>query len=301
MHTPFFSIIIPAYNAAKDIATALGSVCGQQFQDFEVVVMDGVSTDNTAAIVQSLAENDSRIRLIIQKDTGIYDAMNKGLSQSKGKWIYFLGSDDVLHDDGVLKKIAEFLQKDQADLWYGDVLIMPGSRKYGGIFSSDTLLYRNISHQAIFYKRDIFERVGLYNLSYRKHADWDFNIRCFELPGIRTQHRDVVVAEFREGQTSAGHDVPFLLDVLIPRKLEDIRLRPQQLRKVNEYDYCWRLFRNAAFGRESNGGDQVKNKILKAMLRFQKRIPLAMLKNGFVSKFFMFISYLLSLFIKARQ
>lgn len=301
MHTPFFSIIIPAYNAANDIATALRSVSSQQFRDLEVVVMDGASTDNTAAIVHGLAEKDSRIRLIVQKDAGIYDAMNKGINQSAGKWIYFLGSDDVLHGDDVLEKVAESLQKDPADLWYGDVLIMPGRRKYGGMFSYETLLYRNISHQAIFYKRDIFEKAGVYNLAFRKHADWDFNIRCFESPVITTRYCEMIVAEFREGQTSAGHDGPFLLQVLIPRKMEDIRLRPQQLRKVNEYDYCWRLFRNAAFGREGNGEVQVKNNILKAMLRFQKRIPLTILKNGFVSKFCMFISYLLSLFIKARQ
>lgn len=300
MHTPFFSIIIPAYNAATDIAAALNSICGQRFRDMEIIVMDGVSTDNTAAIVQDMAASDSRIRLVVEKDAGIYDAMNKGVKLAAGKWIYFLGSDDRLHNEEVLKTVADFLQNDQADLWYGDVLIMPGRSKYGGAFSRETLLYRNISHQAIFYKKDIFEKAGLYNLAYKKHADWDFNIRCFESPAISTLHRDVVVAEFREGQTSAGHDQPFLLQVLIPKKIEDIGLRPQQLRRVREYDYCWRLFRNAAFGRAGKESTGITNRILAAMLKFQKRIPLSLLKNGFVSKFFMFISYLLSLFIKAQ-
>lgn len=300
MNTPFFSIIIPVYNAAADIENALKSVCDQHFRDFEIIVMDGVSTDDTAAIVRKKATADNRIKLVVEKDAGIYDAMNKGIALAAGKWVYFLGSDDVLHNDEVLRTVHDLLQEDKADVWYGDVLIMPGRERYGGLFSAKQLLYRNISHQAIFYKRTIFEQVGLYNLAFKMHADWDFNIRCFESEAVTRQYREMIVAEFMEGRTSAGHDRQFLRMVLIPKKMEDIRLNPKQLRKIPEYDYCWRLFRNASLGSSTEGDIDLPNKILKAMVRFQEKIPAHLLKNGYLSKSFMLISYLQSLFIKAR-
>src|SRR5215218_2671624 len=99
----FLSIIIPTYNAGNNLARALESVLQQTFSSFEVLIMDGLSTDNTSAIVESF--HDERIQLFREGDRGIYDAMNKGIAKARGAWLYFLGSDDELYTSTVLEEI----------------------------------------------------------------------------------------------------------------------------------------------------------------------------------------------------
>jgi glycosyltransferase involved in cell wall biosynthesis len=119
MQSPLITIIIPAFNAAVCIREALNSLLQQSFTAFEVLVVDGVSRDNTLAIVQELAERDNRVRFISEKDAGIYDAMNKGIGLAAGEWLYFLGADDALYNEQVLEKVAPVLQQTNALLVYG--------------------------------------------------------------------------------------------------------------------------------------------------------------------------------------
>ena len=97
------SIIIPTYNSASVLAKALDSIVKQNFTDWEVLVMDGVSTDNTIKVAQSY--NDSRIHIFSEPDKGIYDAMNKGIEKAQGEWLYFLGSDDWLLNGNVFDSL----------------------------------------------------------------------------------------------------------------------------------------------------------------------------------------------------
>src|SRR2546422_844446 len=100
---PIFSIILPTFNSAAQIATALESILNQTFNDFEILVLDGCSGDNTIEIAKSY--KDTRIRIWSEKDEGIYDAMNKGIEKATGKWLYFLGSDDELYNNAILEKV----------------------------------------------------------------------------------------------------------------------------------------------------------------------------------------------------
>src|SRR5690606_10153742 len=106
-HQPLISIIIPTYNSAKTLRQALTSVVGQTYKKIEVLIIDGCSNDDTLVIVQSYAAEDSRLKWVTEPDNGIYDAMNKGIQLAKGEWLYFLGSDDKLHDEYVLEKIFQ--------------------------------------------------------------------------------------------------------------------------------------------------------------------------------------------------
>lgn len=191
------SIIIPTFNAEATISNALKSILSQHFQDFEVLVMDGGSTDGTSRILE--AYNDSRIRVFSEGDKGVYDAMNKGIAFAKGDWLYFLGSDDVLRDDQVFSAIAPFLEYDQHDLVYGNAYLLKQQRVYDGPFDRWKLMWvGNICHQAIFYHKSLFERLGKYNLKFKIWADWDFNIRCFSYPAIRHLHVNLVVADYND-------------------------------------------------------------------------------------------------------
>ena len=112
------SIIIPTFNSASVLPKALGSIVSQTFTDWEVLIMDGVSTDDTLKVAQSY--DDSRIRIYSEPDKGIYDAMNKGIKKAQGEWLYFLGSDDWLLNATVLNQIfSNDIEK--YDVIYGDV------------------------------------------------------------------------------------------------------------------------------------------------------------------------------------
>ena len=202
------SIIIPTYNSERTIKRCLDSIIEQTFHDWEVLLMDGVSKDNTLSIAR--AYNDSRIRIYSEPDKGIYDAMNKGIQKSKGEWLYFLGSDDYFCKKEVLNRVSEDLQ--DVDVVYGEVDSSQLSGENRGEWTTQMIDY-NRCHQAIFYKRDVFNKLGLYNLDYKLYADYDLNIKWLFDRSIKSKHIDVKVANFSDGGASAtGQDEAFWRD-----------------------------------------------------------------------------------------
>lgn len=188
------SIIIPTYNSEAVIGRALDSIVHQSFGGFEVLVMDGDSSDGTSDIV--LGYHDSRIAFYSEPDNGIYDAMNKGIVKSRGSWLYFMGSDDYLVDRYGLQTIFN-RNLDNVDVLYGDVESNHLSVCYKGEWSVDKIDY-NRCHQAIFYRREVFDKMGLYNIKYSILADYDLNIRCYFSNSIRLQYVNIVIAHYSE-------------------------------------------------------------------------------------------------------
>ena len=219
---PMLSIIIPTFNSAKTIGRCLGSIENQTFSDFEIVIQDGFSRDRTLDIVHEFHQANSRIEVQTESvtDHGIYDAMNRAVSRASGAWLYFLGSDDELHDEHVLKAVMSPENVEHSDVLYGNVRVIGDSdlaahdSLYDGPFDLPRLLNRNICHQAIFYRADFARLVGRYNQDYRACADWDFNFRCWALS--RFKYLDLTVAKFYAGGfTSVNMDEPFSRDVAV--------------------------------------------------------------------------------------
>ena len=211
-----FSIIIPTLNSAKVLKRVLDSIIDQSFIDWEVLIMDGVSSDNTISIAQSY--KDSRIRIFSEPDKGIYDAMNKGIEKASGEWLYFLGSDDYLLNNNVLKEVFAQID-DYHDVVYGEVMSNHLTPAHHGAWSINKIKSKyNICHQAIFYKKEIFDIFGGYNLKYHLLADFEYNMRLFFDERIRHKHISVDVAFFSDGgcgrketDESFYHDFEFLL------------------------------------------------------------------------------------------
>jgi glycosyltransferase involved in cell wall biosynthesis len=198
---PLFSLVIPTLNVETAIRSCLDSIAGQTFVDFQVVLVDGGSTDKTLEVVATFRPTlGPRLLLQAGTDDGVYDAMNRGVSLAIGEWLLFLGADDVLHGADTLEKVAALIREGgQADLVYGDVIMRSSGERYGGEFDLDRLqLEENLCHQSVFYQRELFEKLGPYNLRYRIWADWDFNIRCFENPALVARHVDVVVTDYND-------------------------------------------------------------------------------------------------------
>lgn len=209
------SIIIPTFNSGTVLGSALDSIVNQTFADCEVLIMDGASTDNTIEIAKSY--NDSRIRIYSEPDKGIYDAMNKGIKKANGEWIYFLGSDDYLLKSDVLERMIE--GTDNLDMVYGDVEATHLPPEHYGEWTPETLSY-NRCHQAIFYRRNVFDQLGLYPPKYPICADHYINLRLFLSNRFYLQYRPIQVAHHSAGGTSSTkHDLAFYndLDRLIVR------------------------------------------------------------------------------------
>jgi glycosyltransferase involved in cell wall biosynthesis len=204
MSAPVFSIIVPTYNSGRTLSTVLESILNQDFTNFEVLIIDGVSKDDTLLIAKQF--NDPRIKALSEPDSGTYNAMNKGIALAKGDWVYFLGSDDKLADNNVLQEVADAIVVNNCELLYGNVKMVgeaswaDNGAIYDGPFTIEKLVAKNICHQAIFYKKEIFERLGVFNEAYKVCADWDFNHRCFA--GVRCQYVDIIIADFFAGGIS---------------------------------------------------------------------------------------------------
>lgn len=220
------SIVIPTYNSSKVIKRALDSIVNQTMQDFEVLVMDGASTDNTGEIVASY--NDERIKFYSEPDKGIYDAMNKGIAKAHGEWLYFIGSDDWLLDNNVLQSVF-CLDIDKYDVVYGDVE-SDLSEKNRGEWTLNTLEY-NRCHQAIFYRKTIFDRIGNYTLKYKIGADHDLNLKWFLNPEIKNVFINQKIAHFSTGGFSKEQgDDGFFDDFYINMIRQHFRVIPIEIK-----------------------------------------------------------------------
>lgn len=228
---PLISIIIPTYNSEKTISESIKSILEQSFDNYEILIMDGISGDNTLNIVKEF--NDPRIKIFSEKDSGVYDAMNKGIEKAEGKWLYFLGSDDTLYDKETLKDIEPFLGNH--DLVYGDAYFTFSKTFYGEEKSISSLIKgKNICHQAIFYQKDIFKKVGFYNLKYPIWADLDFNIRCFINPSIKTYYIKKTIANYNDlNGISSEADQTFIEDFNIFREFLSIEIIEK--RAINKF------------------------------------------------------------------
>ncbi len=211
MVNPMLSIIIPTFNVAESITQALESILSQKFEDYEVLVIDGCSSDNTGKIVQEHSKKNKCIRWISEKDNGVYDAMNKGIQKAKGIWLYFLGADDRLYNSKVLEEIFSHPEVHDYNVVYGNVQIVGNTAWsdngtiYDGEFNLRKLLRKNICHQSILYKKNFVESIGYYNTDYKLCADWDYNLRC--RAKTKFLYIDKVVAFFVAGGTTTKSNV----------------------------------------------------------------------------------------------
>ncbi len=297
MNSPIFSIIIPVYNAEKTLRKAIDSILTQVFTDFEIIIVDGKSSDSSFQIIGEVSSKYPAIRFVSEKDEGIYDAMNKGIGLAKGEWLYFLGSDDRLFDNNVLNTIFRFTRDQNAELVYGNVYKEETGKVYDGFFDLNKLLKRNISHQAMFFNKKVFSEKGNFNIEYRTHSDWDFNIRCFLDGSFRSIFTGTTIANFAYGGASKNNDIPFLKNSLLPAKLKQVeKTGIKTLRNISEYDEWWRLIRNSQIFKDGNfalsESDSEIYNIVKRMISFQRLIPEKILFIGIFSKMFMTMSYL---------
>jgi glycosyltransferase involved in cell wall biosynthesis len=166
-----------------------------------------LSTDKT---IDRIKKYDKFIsKFISENDSGIYDAMNKGVSLSSGKYILFLGADDKLF---ISLDELNGLLLDEETIYYGDVLLSPSNKLYGGEFTSLTLINRNICHQSIFFPKKIFESYQ-YGANYKLMEDYVMNLKLWSSKKFKFSYLEKTISVYNlTGLSSTHKDLAFKED-----------------------------------------------------------------------------------------
>ena len=198
------SIITVCYNAEKTIEDTIKSVLSQTYDNYEYLIIDGKSSDRTLEIIDKY-KSDKHIKLVSEKDNGLYDAMNKGIKLASGDLIATINSDDVLYDNNIFQTVIDNIN-DQIDIVYGDVLYCDENlektvRDY--ISGEKTSDYWCPAHPSMYVRKQVFDKLGSYNINYKICADYDFMIRC-NLNNVSFKYVKQYFVKMRYGGASNG-------------------------------------------------------------------------------------------------
>ena len=270
------SIITINYNNAEGLRKTLASVASQTFRDFEHIIVDGGSTDGSVDIIReyesSLASRlsgvpekvrdfvgcssplASNLKWISEKDKGIYDAQNKGISLAQGEYCYFLNAGDTFCADDVLERIfspnalifssPHIIYGNELELAYTDKGPKVRARAKGVENPSFVDLYHScMKHQASFIKLELFERYGVYDDTMRMDADWDWFLRVIGFNDIKLEYRNIDIAYFETNGYSYTHPE-------VERQETEIILNRYMPSKLMQQDYV--LFSRYKYLREAD-------------------------------------------------
>lgn len=181
-HPPLISVILATRNCASCLPAALDSLFGQRTADYECIIVDGGSTDGTLDIIR---EQEKKIaRWISEPDEGIADAFNKGIQLSSGRLLYFMGADDELHDDLVLRDVAEVLPRMREPyFFYGDIVYTYKKKRKlirRNFRYSKFIRYNCVPHQAMFMDRWFVDAYGPFRPEYKYAMDYEHIARFVE-------------------------------------------------------------------------------------------------------------------------
>lgn len=202
MNAPKLSIVIATYNASSTLQRCLDSIINQNFKDYEIILIDGLSTDQTQEII---ATNEANIAYWhSKKDSGIYDAWNQGIEKCKGEYVCFIGADDLFSDENSLLRLQSALESDNNEIISskGRFLISGGGHHViGNPWNHKNLEKRiTICHPGLMHKRSLFDKYGKFNTSYRIAGDYEFLLRL--RPETISTHVDSITVDISDGGIS---------------------------------------------------------------------------------------------------
>ncbi|MFI5162332.1 MAG: glycosyltransferase family 2 protein [Sphingobacteriales bacterium] len=200
------SIVTVVYNAQNTIDRCLESVARQKFNNIQHIVIDGGSTDGT---LQNIEKYRDKLSLVISEpDSGIYDAMNKGIGLADGDIIGTLNADDYLADDDILNDVANSFMQQNVHILYGNLdFIDPNGkivRKWrSGEYKSGKFNWGWMPPHPTFYcKRDLFKKLGGYKLDYGSAADYELMLRFIHANKTNAFYLDKVLIKMFIGGVS---------------------------------------------------------------------------------------------------
>lgn len=217
------SVITAVWNSEKTIKDAIDSVLSQTYKNIEYIIVDGESTDGTVDIVKSYGDRISKF--ISEKDNGIYYAMNKGIKLVTGDVICFLHSDDIYASSDILQEVVDIFKFVYTDGIYGDLIYTPKNnteivlRYWKGKDFDESLLAKGWmpAHPTLFLRREVYEKFGCFDTSFKIAADYDFILRILK-GGIKVTYMPKLFYKMRVGGKSNKS-----IKNIIQKSREDLR------------------------------------------------------------------------------
>ncbi len=231
----FISIITVVYNGEKTIAKTIQSVLDQNFIDYEYIIQDGCSSDNTLDIAKSYEYKfNGRLHIFSEKDKGIYDAMNRGIRKAKGDYIWLVNSDDYITSTALYdlynlcksisyKKCVISCRMNIVDVVSGLIVNTPSGSNYEIYKKACKKLKMGICHPATVVHKSIYENIGLYDDRYYISADVDFCLRTFK-ENVSVIFPDIILTNMTNGGIS--NRFPF------KKNMHDCLLRAEKFSKT---------------------------------------------------------------------
>lgn len=206
-----FSIITVTYNAASTLPTTLRSVAEQSCTDYEHLIVDGASRDATIDLIKEAAATSPRVTYISERDSGIYDAMNKGLMRAQGEYLIFLNAGDAFTSSDTLTHICEAIERNNhPSVVYGQTQLVDSTgRRIADrhLRAPEHLTYKSfargmvVCHQAFVVKAEI---APMYSRKYRLSADYEWCIRCLQQSDSNVYMDETLIDYLSEGASTAN-------------------------------------------------------------------------------------------------
>lgn len=251
------SIITINYNDKVGLTKTIESVISQTWQDFEFLVIDGNSTDGGKEVINQYA--DKIDYWLSEPDTGVYNAMNKGIRAAKGDYVLFLNSGDLFYDNAVLKKVDVMIHGDFG-IYYGDVIVKkPHSERhkvYPEVLSFSYFYTNALCHQSCFIKRQLFHDHFFYNEDYKIYSDGEFFIYTICKMNVPYKHLDLIVSIYDFTGISSNPKYEKLheeerfksIDKYFPLFADDYKVlsklnskRIKQIFHIEKYPVAWKI------------------------------------------------------------
>jgi glycosyltransferase involved in cell wall biosynthesis len=219
MPQPFLTVITCTYNNGEFLPQCLASVRRQTYRNFEHIFIDGASSDTTIDILKAYCSSEF---IYSEKDSGLYEALNKGLTKAKGKVIGFLHADDILADEDALKRVAEaFENYPEIDFYCSKMLVgdknlkdffaVLGASPHHQTFKEKLYSSNYYAHPTYYCRREIIDKVGPYNTAYKIASDIDWLIRL-EKKSNNFYFDQKPLLKFRSGGRSSRHYLIALIE-----------------------------------------------------------------------------------------
>lgn len=281
MNRPFFTIITVNLNNADGLGRTMESVYAQDFDDFEYIIIDGLSTDDSLSVIELSKDNPKLTYWVSESDRGLYHAMNKGIVKSNGHYLLFLNSGDVLRDSTVLTQVFSDAGGGE-DILYGDLILEypDGKTKYEESLPENRLTLAGfntnsratVQHPAAFIRKSLFDDC-LYDENYRIIADIKFFIFQIIVRNSSVKHLPYAVSIFNmDGISSLSANWAktiqerehIFAELFSPRILADYAIYFQL--KDSE------LLDSVIFLEQTTGLKKVINRVLTVILAVYKRL-----------------------------
>lgn len=201
------SIVTATYNSSKTVEDTINSVLKQTYKDYEYIIIDGVSKDNTLDIVRKYEPLfEGRMKVFSEKDKGIYDAMNKGFHRATGDVLMLINSDDLFaRPDALDLVVKEFEKHQEVDGVYANLYYVSQNNIDNIVRVWRTGVQKPMrkgwlpAHPTFYVKRECYEKFGYFNLTYPLAADFELMLRFVEKHHIRLQYLPEYLVKMRLG------------------------------------------------------------------------------------------------------